>query len=234
MSLNNVFDRIVVINLPDRLDRRREMQEQLRRASVRAEFFPATRVKEAGDWPGCGARGCFMSHYRLLKDSLEQETRHLLVLEDDLDFSPLLKELEQELEVKIATSNWDLLYLGHVEPVSGEAEVELIPWHAPLMTAHFYAVNRRILPRLVEFMELVLSRPAGHPLGGPQHYDGALCMFRAQNPDVNTLIAVPNLGFQRSSRSDISSAWYDKLPVVGSLINTGRRLRRYTLSLVKS
>ena len=51
-------------------------------------------------------------------------------------------------------------------------------------------------------------------------------MFRAQNPDVRTLIASPNLGSQRSSRSDISAAWYDRMPIVGNVINLGRRLLR--------
>ncbi len=63
-------------------------------------------------------------------------------------------------------------------------------------------------------------------MGGPQHFDGALSMFREQNPDVRTLIARPRLGFQRRSRSDISSAWYDRLPLAGWLINLGRRVRR--------
>ena len=43
------------------------------------------------------------------------------------------------------------------------------------------------------------------------HYDGALTTFRAQNPDVLTLLAYPCLGFQRSSRSDIYIRWYERI-----------------------
>ena len=226
MKLNELFEQVKIINLPERGDRRREMNLQLRRIGLRAEYFPAVRVSEAGSWPGIGARGCFQSHYRILQQAIHQGARNVLILEDDLDFSPMLAGLESELVERIQKADWDLLYLGHVEQVAGDGPVELLPWSEPLMTAHFYAVSGRVLPRLVEFLELVQSRPAGHPLGGPQHFDGALSMFRAQNPDVRTLIASPNLGSQRSSRSDISAAWYDRMPIVGNVINLGRRLLR--------
>jgi hypothetical protein len=233
MKLNHYFDQVQIVNLPERRDRRREMQAQLKKIGMQASFFPAVRVAEQGDWPSLGARGCFQSHFRILQQALRASARNVLILEDDLDFSPLLGEVEEELMSKIAGGDWDLLYLGHVEKLPDLGGVELLPWRAPLMTAHFYAINGRVLERLLKFLELVQVRQAGDPLGGPQHYDGALCMFRAQNPDVKTLIVAPNLGSQRSSRSNISSAWYDQMPVLGGLINTARRLRRMGRAALK-
>jgi len=234
MKLNDYFERVYIVNLPERRDRRREMQAQLKRINLRASFFPAVRVSEAGDWPGLGARGCFQSHFQILQKALCSGARNVMILEDDLDFSPILQGIEKELTAMLAAGDWDLLYLGHVEPLPEHSGVKLLPWTEPLMTAHFYAINGRILERLVQFLEFVQARPSGHPLGGPQHYDGALCMFRAQNPDIKTLIVTPNLGSQRSSRSDISSAWYDRLPLLGHLINAARRLRRLGLAALKA
>lgn len=95
------------------------------------------------------------------------------------------------------------------------------------MLAHFYGVNGRVLDRLVAFLELVMSRPPGHPDGGPMHVDGAFSTFRQQNPDVLTLAASPSLGWQRSSRSDIASnRWYDRTPVSRELVGLARRLSR--------
>ncbi len=226
MNLNDYFDQIHVVNLPERSDRRREMRAQLRSIHLQADFFPAVRPPEVGDWPSLGARGCFLSHYQILKKAYLSGARNVLVLEDDLDFASILPKLEHELLVAAYEQPWDLLYPGHVEELPEASELQLLPWQAPLMTTHFYAVNRPVMGRLLEFLELVQSRPAGHPLGGPQHYDGALSMFRAQNPEVRTLIAWPCLGHQRSSRSDINFAWYDKLPLMGTAINAARRLRR--------
>ena len=233
MKLNSYFELIYVINLPERLDRRREMQQQLKLAALKADFFPATRVSEAGDWPSVGARGCYQSHLAILKEALQSQAHRVMVLEDDLDFSPRLKMFETELLDKIALSDWDILYLGHVEPLPDQNRLELVPSSGPIMTAHFYAVNARILQRLVTFLELVQSRPAGDPLGGPQHYDGALWMFRQQNPDVKAVIVLPSLGFQRSSRSDICVGWYDRIPLIPNILNSARRLRRFVLSSVK-
>ncbi len=226
MTLNHYFDQIRVVNLPERTDRRREMQTQLNRAGVRAEFFPAVRAVAAGDWPSAGAWGCFQSHYRILESALRAGARNVLIIEDDLDFVPEFKALEPEIVRQIASAEWDVLYLGHLGESADHRPIRLELTEKPLMTAYFYAVNARVLPRLVQFLNLVQMRPAGDPLGGPQHFDGAMCMFRAQNPDVRTLTVMPRLGHQRRSRSDISSAWYDRLPLAGGLINLARRMRR--------
>ena len=224
MKLNDYFEQVQVINLLDRTDRRSQMQTQLNRAGLRAKFYPAVRALGAGDWPSAGAWGCFQSHFRVLESAMDAGARNLLVLEDDLDFVPQFAALEPEIVRQIAAAEWDLLYLGHLAETSEPIRLELT--EQPLMTAYFYAVNGRVLPRLVRFLNQVQMRPAGDPLGGPQHFDGALCMFRAQNPDVRTLMTMPRLGHQRPSRSDISSAWYDRLPVAGGLINVARRMRR--------
>ena len=85
------------------------------------------------------------------------------------------------------------------------------------------------MPVLLEFLETVMARPAGHPLGGPQHYDGALNTFYFQYPDVKVVVAEPSIAFQRRSRSDISTGRFDAMPVIGRLIALYRALRyRFT------
>jgi len=226
MRLNDYFHVPRVINLPHRRDRRRQMRAQLKKARVHAEFFSAARMKEAGDWPSAGARGCFDSHYRVLKQALESDAPNVLVMEDDLEFQPDFPAVEQRVVREIAATDWDLLYLGHLLDNSNSGPNALELTDEPVMTTYFYAVNASILPRLVCFLEQVRSRPAGHPLGGPQHVDGALFMFRKQNPDVRTFLVKPRLGLQSASRSDVHAAWYDRLPLAGWAINVARRARR--------
>ncbi len=193
MKFNDFFEQAQVINLPERRDRRRQMKSQLNRAGLDAAFFPAVRVLEAGNWPSAGAWGCFQSHFRVLEGALQAGVRNVLVMEDDLDFSTAFRQMEDEAMAQIAASDWDLLYLGHLEEdQQGAFRLELSSKRQ--MTAYFYAVNGGALPRLVRFLEEVQAREEGDPMGGPQHFDGALSMFREQNPDVRTLIARPRLG----------------------------------------
>jgi hypothetical protein len=66
------------------------------------------------------------------------------------------------------------------------------------------------------------------------HLDGAYSTFRAQNPDVVTLITSPNLGWQRSSPSDITPNWWDRVPGLRQLAGAARtskiRLKRWRSS----
>ena len=231
-TLADCFDRIAIINLPSRADRRREMRTELSRLGLEPspghiDFFPAVRVADVADWPSLGARGCFLSHYTVLKAARDAGLRSVLVIEDDCCFTPELVQRQAEVAGLLSGDDWDLVHLGHVEAAEGTGGL-LRPWDQPVMTAHLYAVHRNVLDRLVKYLEQVLQRPNGHPEGGPQHYDGALCMFREQNPDVRTWIAAPNLARQRSSRSDIHGRWWDRAPVIRTAVNLLRKARRLT------
>lgn len=225
------FDRISVINLPQRTDRRREIESALRAIHIdprdpRVEFFAACKPAHKDDWPSLGARGCFLSHSAILRDARDRGFANILIAEDDCEFAPALAQSQVRIVQALAGQRWDIVYLGHAEPIAPDGAFSLIHWTEPLMTTHLYAVNRSILDRLVAFLELVEHRPEGHLLGGPQHYDGALSMFRAQNPDVITLIASPNMAFQRSSSSDVTARWFDKMPGLNHLANRMRRVVR--------
>jgi hypothetical protein len=123
-------------------------------------------------------------------------------------------------------ANWDVLHLGHIQPLEPIAEPRLIPFNGPVQTAHLYAIRASILDPLIAYLEGCLVRPPGDPIGGPMHYDGALTMFRAANPEVITLIAQPSLGGQRSSRSDITTNPLDRIPGLKQALSVARKLRR--------
>lgn len=232
MTLFSCFDRIVVINLPERTDRRRQMQAELARAGVaiddpRLRFFKAIRPPDAGLFPAIGARGCFLSHLQVIEEALGDGVQRLLVLEDDLELAPAACQPQPALAARLLAGDWDFAYAGHIESLGGDPQAP--QWQrseAPLMCAHFYALSARVLPDLRDYLRACMVRPPGHPDGGPMHVDGAYSMFRARQPGCVTLIAAPSLGGQRFSRSDVSPRhWYDQLPGLRTLAALARGIK---------
>jgi hypothetical protein len=236
MKIFDAFERIVVINLRERVDRRREMQAELRRAGIgagdaRLQFFAAIRPADAGLFPSVGARGCFESHLGVIGEALRDGVENLLVLEDDLLLHPAACVEQPALVERLARGPWDFAYPGHMLPP--EETGGAVRWQEsriPLACTHFYGLHRRVFADLRDYLEDCRRRPPGHPDGGPMHVDGAFSMFRGRNPAVVTLIASPSLGGQRSSRSDITAnRWFDRQPglrLLAGLARKGKNLWR--------
>lgn len=235
MPLMDYFDRCYIINLAERADRRREMERELAKVGMtlqsgKVDFFQAVRPESAGPFPSIGSRGCFMSHLGILREAKALGLRNVLVLEDDLAIDAHFLAAEEKLIEQLQHTAWDFAYFGHVLelPENAPENARLERHHGPIVTAHFYALNGGVIDRLLVFLETVLQRPPGHPDGGPMHVDGAYSTFRQQNPDVVTLVAVPSLGWQRPSRSDISpNRWYDRWPLIREAVAWLRRCKAW-------
>lgn len=237
MSLADLFERILIVSLPSRTDRRRDMVKQLQHAGMplqpgRVEFFDAIRPDDAGGFPSIGARGCFLSHLTLLSQARDDRLANLLVIEDDLSFTARFLRDQSLVVDRLRSTPFELVYLGHklfespTEPEPAEGAT-FIPWQGRIDQTHFYGITRETIARLAECLDQIRQRPPGHPDGGPMQIDGGFNTFRRQNPDVTTLIAVPELGVQRSSRSDIASAkFFDRIPVLRDLADMARSVRR--------
>ena len=227
------FDRICIINLPHRADRRRAVTQELRRLGVavdgdRVRFFAGVRPDAAEGFPSIGARGCYLSHLAVLAQARADGVRRLLVLEDDVMFHPEAGQASA-LATPLHGDDWDLAYPGHVQPALA-GELRWVRSDAPLVCAHSYAVHGRALDTLVTYLQACLARAPGDPQGGPMHFDGALTMLRRQQPALVTWLASRSLVSQRSSRSDIiGPSWLDRWPGavwLRSLKNGWRRLAR--------
>lgn len=236
MQLIDQFERVYIINLPHRTDRRREMQAELARVGLRVDgqkirFQKAIRPDDAGAFPSLGARGCYLSHLSVLNEAIDNDLASILVMEDDLSIDARFANALPAMCQTLQQGHWSFAYLGHVEALPDEGTPP--SWcstQQALVTAHFYALNRPVIRQLRDHLLACLQRPAGDPLGGPMHVDGAYSMFRAQHPQALTLIASPSLGGQRSSRSDIyPNKWYDRTPGLmhlAAMLRAFKNLRR--------
>jgi glycosyl transferase family 25 len=233
MSIFDVFERIYLINLPERTDRLREAlaelgQAGLARDDARLRIFAGVRPADAGNFPSRGAHGCHLSHLSIIREVIRDGLQNVLIIEDDIALHPECMLKQPTLAGRLAQGDWDFAYPGHNENLRLEpgAAAHWQTTQAPLVCAHFYALHRRVLQALESYLTHCMQRPAGHPDGGPMHIDGAYSMFRSRQPDVVTLISAPSLGGQRSSRSDIyPNRWFDRMPVLRFLAGQARGLR---------
>jgi len=254
MHLQNFFERIYVINLPERADRRRAVIRELEDfgispSSEKVEIFPAIRPTNAGAFPNIGILGCCLSHLEVLRQAQKQRLSNVLILEDDVCFSKRLKAEENQLTAQLTSMEWDMIHFGYFpyhgfnfSDYSGKAFnsnapcsiIKLDSSHPPLQGAHFYGVNSSIFSRLIEFLERyfeeLFKTPPSFLEGDLLHLDGAYPdsayqIFRNQNPDVITLIACPSLGWQRNSRSDLTPSKLDRIPFLAPLLNAVRPLK---------
>ncbi len=224
------FDKIFVINLPERMDRRKAINSELDWIGAsdrgRIEIFPAVKPTEPGGFPSIGARGCFMSHLEILRQARDQGMQRILILEDDLMFNNYLRKHQEEVARHVESNAYDIVYLGHMVESRSGGPMQFEKYEKPLMQSHFIAFRGSVIERLVVFFETMLERAPGHPDGGPMHVDGAYSTFRMQHPEFVTQIATPNLGFQRPSPSDIAGfRWFDKLVGLKELSALSRRFR---------
>ncbi len=231
-NLLDYFQQIYIINLAARADRRQEMQTQLQNIGLsvddpRIVFFTAVRPDDAGEFGSIGARGCFLSHLGVLKDARLRGLDRILIFEDDLNFSSDFLLRISAIIRSLENLSWAVFYGGYqaLSPPDTlqNSELVIVPSDMAIQTTHFIGFRQPAINRLIDYLETMLTRPGGDPDGGPMHVDGAYCWFRRANPDMGTLATVPELGFQRSSRTDVHTLrWYDRWAGVRTLTRLAR------------
>jgi glycosyl transferase, family 25 len=234
-ELSRIFARIVVINLPYRSDRRREMAAQLSRVGLHlnklpVQLFPAVRPGTPQGFPSIGARGCFLSHLEVLRGARMDGVERLLILEDDCDFASGSRDALNARFARLAdVQKWDLCYGGHRMPeiMDGDAGLwRTLSSDTAIMTTHCIGFSRRAMELAVPYLEAMISRPPGDALGGPMHVDGAYCWFRREYPSLVTAAAIPPIAVQRSSRTDVHDySWYDRSRLLRPMVSALRRMR---------
>ncbi|WP_287978663.1 hypothetical protein [Sphingomonas sp.] len=207
----DAFDRIRIVNLPHRRDRAAQMEGELRRIGLwgdpRVAFFAAIRPADAGDFTSIGAHGVYLSQKQILAEAAAAG-ESVLILEDDCDFAPHARHY--------ATAEpWDIFYGGY--EASDPADLA----RSDIIGAHmmgFTAAGAKAVSAYLHDLRYTGIHP---PI------DGAYVWFRRAHPEVATHFAVPPLGHQRSSRTDIADlAFYDRWPVLRWLANAARRVKR--------
>jgi glycosyl transferase family 25 len=214
-----------IINLPERIDRRAEMQKQLQRVGWAAEFKAAVRPRSADGFSSIGAHGCFLSHLTTLERAKHLGS-HVIIMEDDLNFIQHFNQIWQKAYEELVNKDWSIFYAAHVLTDKGDGLKLILPDEG-VICAHFVMFHHDAVAKIIDELQKILSRPPGHPLGGPMHVDGAYSTIRAQNAKLITYAHFPPLGYQRSSRSDIADPMLiDRIRILSPIVSRLRGLKQ--------
>jgi GR25 family glycosyltransferase involved in LPS biosynthesis len=236
-TLPDLFGAAYLINLPKRVDRLKAAKRQLERVHWDADdvrVFSALRFAEPGGFPSAPVRGCFQSHLACLRRAQAEGRQSALIMEDDIAFTSALPRLTEAIKSQLAAQPWDFVYFGYeatnnisqARQSTATADLRFEWWTDDILAAHFYAVSGRILPRLIAHLDAVANGRPGDQEMGPMPVDGAYNIFRRKNPDVHCLIAYPRLGWQSSSRSDITPHLLDRVTFLRPVNSFLRRFKR--------
>ena len=211
MEILDYFDRLAIIHLPDRDDRLRALTKELSRIGVDIDSpkvtIPNPPMPETPNgFHSRGVYGSFLSHLEIIEAAYRDGLDTVWVLEDDAIFSRRFRNQQQQIASHLRDHEWDLCFIGHsvLHKELPDSPTNLLRFSGPFIWAHSYAVHRRIMPRLIEYLRLNEAREAGHPLGGKMYIDAAFFFFRQQNPDVICIVSSPCLSVQKGSPSSLN------------------------------
>lgn len=228
-SFREIFDKIYLINMPDRTDRLKRVGDELRRIGILIDgdvtIVPGRVVDDRGHFPSQAALGCFESHLSIFKDAQKNCYGRILILEDDLMISSRFRRIEEKLVTFIKNKDWDIILLGifpyhnrtladyYQDSILTNGFYDTVTFRKPPLIpsgTHFYAVSQSILDRLITFSQFVLEKrmTEGHEFKedikrglDPAYIDTALYRFSVENNDVRYFLACPSLAWQRDDKN---------------------------------
>jgi glycosyl transferase, family 25 len=238
------FDRIAIINLPERNDRLNSLALELAGVGLdirdpKVSIPEAPKPLDANGFRSRGVYGNLLSHLSILEGALADNLESVLILEDDAIFSHAFNKRQFDIAQNLKSYRWDQLFIGHSiwsglpNPKSG-----IVRYGGEFFWAHCYAVHRRVLVSLVDYIHATIERPAGHSEGAKMYIDAVLNEFRRRTPDLVCLVTSPCLSVQRGSPSSLNSShWYDRNKLIRPVSTFARTVRdecwRYGLITIK-
>jgi glycosyl transferase, family 25 len=212
-ALFAAYDRIVIVNLPERVERRRWMERQLATFGLaddaRVFFLPAFRMKDKGKFRRVGSHGAFLSHLTALTWA-SKYGESVLILQDDCQFLPAIWDYPAPVS--------DVFYGSHAED-------------APeIIGAHFMGFNKGAAAKATGYLSDLLEGAIPHDARAMKQpgydpsvlppIDGSLVWFRRAHPMLSAEFAL--LSRQRQFTSDCTPKWFDRVPLIGSIANAWR------------
>jgi hypothetical protein len=224
MNINAFFQKVFIVNLPRRTDRRALAEAELAISGIDPALVEWV---DGVDIPERAHAGCTSSHRNILRRVADGPWERVLILEDDFKVltyadlvengfaayspSPVLDSFKSVLDGRgnlaerfdylseFVPADADVLYIaaGYAEPPIARVNKHVLRCGA-MFTTSTYGITRdfaKTWTRKTDEWAARHTEPFGHPIDS---------IFGAYSHDHNYYVFQPRLAFQRGVRSDIT------------------------------
>jgi len=183
------------INLEHRKDRKEHVEREMKTMGITVERFNAIKMDN-------GAIGCTMSHLKILQNALNNNSDHVLIVEDDIEFlEPETFKTNFNRFLETHRNSWDVILLAGNNMPPYEAVDETCIKVMTCQTTTGYLVNGYYIKKLIENIKMGLThlirKPEQHSLYAIDKF-----WFALQKTD-NWYLIIPPTVVQREDYSDI-------------------------------
>lgn len=219
------YERIRIVSLAGRPDRRRELLHELQKVgqgdNPKVAFFDALRTDGPGPFRSQGSHGCYLSHLQILEEAAERG-ENVLILQDDCEFLPSINEAS-------VPPGCDVFYGGFLASDPDNLH------DSDIIGAHFMGFSARAAREAAVYLRNLLdprfppdpqaaAQPDFNPAMRPP-IDGACVWFRRAHPHLRTDFEL--VANQRASRSDVAPPrFFDRVWGLRTLAALARTIRR--------
>lgn len=189
-----IFDKILIINLKHRPDRREQILNELNKLNISKNKIEVIEAIYNKNNP---ALGCTESHLKCTEYAIQNNLKNVLILEDDFILPENLSVLNINI-INFFTSNidWDMLLFNFSEygpPINIKTNIENIYFNLWSQSAAAYALNNSIFEdRILNLKKSLHLNLGPHDVHWNEH-----------KIRYNCLVIKDTLGDQRPSYSDI-------------------------------
>lgn len=199
MILNKEFDKVVCINLVNRLDKRTEMQKRFDKYNINVDWFTAVQYGFSSEvvnslkgnsgmsFPRFNINhpnefGAAMSHYTVIKQALEEGVEKLFVFEDDAMFR---KNFDTSFDKSFYALpvNWDMFllysFMYNIQPQNVRVNAKWIKAYDS-WSLMAYGINKKAMEVYISEMD-------------KKFRIADLVSFEMQRMDLNIYSSVPTL-----------------------------------------
>lgn len=170
MILNEIFERVAVIAMPDSPHRARVLTDlQVRNLSDSAViveavdgsrvpppdwWYPGQDAQYAGQGRKQGAWGCWASHHEVIRSAIAQDVGSVLILEEDVVWQSQAALMCQVIKRELPT-DWEQIYLGgqYNLPPQAIPDKRLVQKATSVNRTHAYALSRAGMRKVMAHLE---------------------------------------------------------------------------------
>jgi len=198
----DAIERVVYINLDERVDRKLQVQQEL------LKFFPAEKIQRfAAIRTEFGGIGCSMSHIAVLEMAKREGWRNVLIVEDDFVWASRIDASEKIL-TRLMSNPYDAIVLG-----GSLIRCDLVSFRLEsCQSTTAYIVDRGYIDRMLENYKEGLQKlqeTGDYPTYALDQY------WKRLHASGRWYIIMPIMGAQRPGYSDIEKRNVNYLRLFG-------------------